>query len=295
KFGSVIAVDNVEFNIREGEIFGFIGPSGSGKTTAMRMLCGILVPSSGSGKVGKFDIISESEKIKTIIGYTAQSFSLYEDLTVEENIEFYSSIYGNKASVIQVSSLLETFRISQYRKTLAANLSGGTKQKLAMICAVSHQPRILFLDEPTAGIDPLSSREIWAMLYEFTKSGISIFVNTHLMNEAEHCNQLSFLYQGKIIAHGSPETLKRDVISEKTLEVRAGVPLIHLIGDFQQMKGVIDVYTSGEFLHITTKNSSIVSEHIDSYAQEKNLKIETAEVLPSLEDVFVNLTRNMDS
>ena len=157
--------------------------------------------------MGNYDILKESEKIKTIIGYTAQKFSLYEDLSVDENIEFFSNIYESKLTSADTTATLEKFGLIDYRKMLARNLSGGTKQKLALVCAISHNPRVLFLDELTAGIDPLSSREVWFMLYEFTKKGITIFVNTHMMNEAEHCNRLSFIFKGKIMATGSPQQL----------------------------------------------------------------------------------------
>lgn len=293
RFGPLTAVDGVDIHVKEGEIFGFIGPNGSGKTTTIRMLCGILLPSAGKGRVGKFDIINESENIKSIIGYTAQRFSLYEDLTVDENLDFFTNIYGGNKRSVDKDTLLKKFRISEYKKMLTANLSGGTKQKLALACAVSHNPSILFLDEPTAGVDPISSREIWSMLYEFTKSGMSIFITTHYMNEAERCNRLSFIYKGGIIAAGSPQELKSEFIKEKILEVRSKIPLIKFIGDFQKLGSVLDVNTAGEFLHVTTKNAAETKREIFAYSKDKDFEVEMREIIPSLEDVFVNLTRNI--
>ncbi len=177
---------------------------------------------------------------------------------------------------------------------LARNLSGGTKQKLALVCAISHNPRVLFLDELTAGIDPLSSREVWFMLYEFTKKGITIFVNTHMMNEAEHCNRLSFIFKGKIMATGSPQQLKTEYIKEKMLELSSKVPLIKIIGDFQKLSSILDVYTSGEFLHLTTKDEAAAKKQINDYARAKGYAFTIREISPSLEDVFVNLTRDLE-
>ncbi|MFH1260006.1 MAG: ABC transporter ATP-binding protein [Elusimicrobiota bacterium] len=296
KFGSLVAVDQATFQVQTGEIFGFIGPNGSGKTTAIRMLCGILAPSSGKGRVGEFDVIKESEKIKEIIGYTAQRFSLYEDLTVEENLNFFTNLYnphsGFSGSAEQ-ADLLEKFRIAQYRKTLTANLSGGTKQKLALACAVAHHPRILFLDEPTAGVDPLSSREIWAMLYGFAQQRITVFISTHYMNEAERCNRLSFIYQGKIVAMGSPQELKKEFRKEKILELKTETSLIKFISDLQRLPAVLEVNTSGQYLHVTTAEPQTAGKQISEFAGAKNLELQVEEIFPSLEDIFVSLTRGV--
>ena len=291
RFGSFVAVDGVNFRIGEGEIFGLIGPNGAGKTTLIRMLCGILVASSGKGRVGDFDIIRESERIKSIIGYTAQRFSLYDDLTVEENLEFFVNLYGKKKRVVDGDGILRRFRIEGYRRRLAGHLSGGTKQKLAMACAVSHDPEILFLDEPTAGVDPLSSREIWSMLYEFAEQGMTVFVTTHYMNEAERCGRLCFIYQGKVIALGSPQELKANFKEEMILEIRGDVPLTGMIGDFQKMEPVMNASTSGEFLRVATKKPDEVKRLAGELAVNKGIRLDVEEAVPSLEDVFISLTR----
>ncbi len=295
RFGAITAVDNVNFRVRQGEIFGCIGPNGSGKTTTIRMLCGIIAPSSGSGRVGDFDIIKESEKIKSIIGYTAQRFSLYEDLTVEENIEFFSHLYDRPIEV-DMDALLTKFAIQEHKKRLAGNLSGGMKQKLALACSVAHQPKILFLDEPTAGVDPISSREIWALLYELTRSGMTVFITTHYMNEAERCHRLSFIHGGRIIALGSPQELKKDAIKETILEARCvGASLAGLVQEFQSLAGVIEANTAGEFLRLTTRRPDEVKKGVAALAQVHKLTVEVQAVAPSLEDVFVNLTRYMQN
>jgi ABC-2 type transport system ATP-binding protein len=209
KFGKLTAVDHINFNVPQGKIFGFLGPNGSGKSTTIRMLCGVLTPTDGTAKVLGYDIRSESEKIKQSIGYMSQRFSLYEELTVDENLDFYAGIYGiskterreRKKGIIAMAGL------TGREKTLARNLSGGWKQRLALGCALIHKPKLLILDEPTAGVDPVSRRIFWKMIYSLSRQGITILVTTHYMDEAASCDLLSFIFNSRIIAGGTPKEL----------------------------------------------------------------------------------------
>ncbi len=213
RFGRFTAVNRISFQVRRGEIFGFLGPNGAGKSTAIRMLCGILSPSGGSGTVAGFDIRTQPEQIKANIGYMSQKFSLYQDLTVEENIDFYSGIYcipaenkiERKRWVLEMSGLVE------HRRHLTSTLSGGWKQRLALGCAILHEPPVLFLDEPTSGVDPISRRQFWDLIYDLSSRGVTVFVTTHYMDEAEYCNRLGLIYRGELIALGTPHELKSEM------------------------------------------------------------------------------------
>ncbi|GLR15746.1 ABC transporter ATP-binding protein [Portibacter lacus] len=209
-FGSFTAVDHISFEVKRGEIFGFLGANGAGKTTAMRMLCGLSKPTSGSATIAGFDIYKDTEKIKTKIGYMSQKFSLYEDLTVKENIRFFGGIYGlsNKALKLQTNKLIDTLGLESQSGKLVASLPLGWKQKLAFSVAVIHEPSIVFLDEPTGGVDPITRRQFWDLIYEAAQRGITIFVTTHYMDEAEYCDRVSMMVDGKIAALDSPEKLK---------------------------------------------------------------------------------------
>lgn len=211
KFGSFIAVDQVSFAVKKGEIFGLLGPNGAGKSTIIKMLTGILAPTSGFAKVNGFDILTETEKIKASLGYMSQKFSLYEDLTIEENINFYSGIYGvsfeKKAE--RKAWVLETARLTNLKDVLTSTLSGGMKQRLALGCAMVHEPALLFLDEPTSGVDPLNRRHFWDLIYELASKGITFVVSTHYMDEAEYFDRLALIYRGKLIQSGSPEQMKK--------------------------------------------------------------------------------------
>ncbi|PKM82690.1 MAG: ABC transporter ATP-binding protein [Firmicutes bacterium HGW-Firmicutes-14] len=219
KFREHVAVDDISFHVRTGEIFGFLGPNGSGKSTTIRMLCGILTPTSGSGKVLGYDIYSQSEQIKQNIGYMSQKFSLYEELTVRENLEFYAGIYGLNASEAKerMEELIELASLKGRENFQARMLSGGWKQRLALGCALLHRPPLLFLDEPTAGVDPVSRRIFWEIIRYLSKSGITVLVTTHYMDEAELCDSIGFIHNGKIRAFGRPADLK-DEYGQKTLE-----------------------------------------------------------------------------
>jgi ABC-2 type transport system ATP-binding protein len=209
-FGSFVAVNSISFAIKKGEVFGFLGPNGAGKSTTIRMLCGIISPTSGKGYVAGYDISRQQEKIKQSIGYMSQRFSLYNDLTVEENMNFYSGIYrvplGNRSA--RKSEILNSFGLEPYRQSITRNLSIGIKQRLALGCAIIHQPPILFLDEPTSGTDPISRKSFWETIKKMSENGVTVFVTTHYMDEAENCDRLSLIYKGDIIAEGAPSELK---------------------------------------------------------------------------------------
>jgi len=219
KFGSFVAVDNISFQVREGEIFGFLGANGAGKTTTIRMLCGLLMPTSGRGWVGGFDILTQTEQIKQNIGYMSQKFSLYQDLTVRENIMFYGGVYGlaNQELRKKCTETLESVGLFEHRDKLTRDIPLGWKQRLALSCALLHNPKILFLDEPTGGVDPISRREFWHLIYRLAETGTTVFVTTHYMDEAEYCNRLSIMHDGKIIAMGAPAELK-DKYGENSVE-----------------------------------------------------------------------------
>lgn len=210
KFGDFIATNEITFEVEKGEIFGFLGANGAGKTTAMKMLCGLSKPTSGNATIAGFDIYKDTEKIKKNIGYMSQKFSLYEDLTVEENIEFFGGIYGlNKKQIIEKTNLLvEKLNFESARKELIQSLPLGWKQKLAFSIAIIHDPKIVFLDEPTGGVDPITRRQFWNLIYEAAHNGVTIFVTTHYMDEAEYCNRISMMVDGRIEALGSPKELK---------------------------------------------------------------------------------------
>lgn len=212
KFGDFIATNAITFDVEKGEIFGFLGANGAGKTTAMRMLCGLSKPSSGTAKIAGYDIYTQTEKIKEHIGYMSQKFSLYEDLTVKENIRFFGGIYGLEKPVLKQKSeeLLHTLGLENEANTLVASLPLGWKQKLSFSVAVLHEPQIVFLDEPTGGVDPVTRRQFWDLIYKASDKGITIFVTTHYMDEAEYCNRISIMVDGKIAALGSPADLRTD-------------------------------------------------------------------------------------
>jgi ABC-2 type transport system ATP-binding protein len=226
RFGKFEAVKNLNLAVHEGEIFGFLGANGAGKTTAIRMLCGLLLPSSGNGRVAGFDIYKQSEKIKQHIGYMSQKFSLYEDLTPAENIEFYGGVYGlqRQALLKKRAELLEELGLVEQAEVLTRSLPLGYKQRLALSCALLHDPKIIFLDEPTGGVDPEARRNFWDLIYHMAQQGKTIFVTTHYMDEAEYCNRVSIMYQGEIIALGSPQELKQKFGKASMQEV-----FIHLV------------------------------------------------------------------
>jgi ABC-2 type transport system ATP-binding protein len=223
RFGDVVAVDHLDLTVQAGELYGFLGPNGAGKSTTLRMLCGILEPSAGDGRVLGFDLRRDPERVKSAIGYMSQRFSLYDDLTVEENLTFYARVYmvPRPERAARLQQMVRLADLSGRERQLAGHLSGGYRQRLALVCALVHQPRLVFLDEPTAGVDPVSRRTFWAVIRHLADSGTTILVTTHYMDEAELCDRLGFIYQGRLIAQGTPERIKREAFGRTVVEVEA--------------------------------------------------------------------------
>jgi ABC-2 type transport system ATP-binding protein len=300
-FGPFTAVDRINLSVKKGEIFGFLGPNGAGKSTTIRMLCGILTPSSGRGKVAGFDIYKETEKIKQSIGYMSQKFSLYEDLTIEENLDFYSGIYTISPKILRERKdwALQMAGLQDRRDSLTRNLAGGWKQRLALGCAILHEPSILFLDEPTSGVDPLSRRRFWDLIYEMAHRGVTIFVTTHYMDEAEYCDRLALINQGKIVALGTPAELKTEYMPEEVWELETE----ELIGamDFLKGKGAVikpplrGIAVFGNTLHLVTPKGVNLASVLPSLLAAEGIPVRRLEhIEPSLVDVFVSLVEQKD-
>lgn len=296
RFGGFVAVNRISFEVQTGEIFGFLGPNGAGKSTTIRMLCGILAPSGGTGTVAGYDIRKEAEKIKTRIGYMSQKFSLYEDLTVEENIRFYSGIYnipeGKKDErrewVLRMAGLLE------HRRTKTALLSGGWKQRLALGCAVLHEPPIVFLDEPTSGVDPISRRRFWDLIYEMAGRGVTVFVTTHYMDEAEYCDRIALIYRGELIAIDTPDRLKSEWMKEEILECRLDRPQ-EALEVLEGLPTVREAALFGQGVHVLVEEAKKALPEIREVLSSKGFTVMGIEkILPSLEDVFVSLIEARD-
>src|SRR5499427_4576382 len=245
-FGSFVAVDHVSLQVPKGEIFGFLGPNGAGKSTTIRMLCGLLTPTAGRGMVSGYDVATEPELIRRNIGYMSQKFSLYDDLTVEENIDFFAGIYGvlPRTRGGRKHYVLEMANLAERRGSLTRNLSGGWKQRLALGCAILHDPPVLFLDEPTSGVDPIARGAFWHLIHDLSESGHTIFVSTHYMDEAEYCHRLALMYRGKVIALGTPEELKTGLGGHSLLNLETAAPL-ETMKALEHVPGVRDAAVFG--------------------------------------------------
>lgn len=291
RFGEFIAVNQISLSVQRGEIFGFLGPNGAGKSTTIRMLCGILQPTAGEGLVAGFDVVHESEKIKAHIGYMSQRFSLYEDLSVEENINFYSGIYRIPASKKEERKewVLQMAGLKEHRHTKTGILSAGWKQRLSLGCAILHEPPILFLDEPTSGVDPISRRNFWDLIHEMASQGVTIFVTTHYMEEAEYCDRLALIYRGELTATGTPQELKLKLMKEEVLELKSDHPQ-DLIDPLGKVPGVKEVALFGRGLHLVVDDFQKVRPALQESLSKLNIPAENLKKIePSLEDVFVSL------
>jgi ABC-2 type transport system ATP-binding protein len=295
-FGAFKAVAGISFAVRRGEIFGFLGPNGAGKSTTIRMLCGLLRPTSGTGRVAGFDIVRDTEKIKTRIGYMSQKFSLYDELTVEENIDFYSGIYclPREKKAARKDWVLTMAGLQNHRRSRTAELSGGWKQRLALGCAVLHEPPILFLDEPTSGVDPNSRRQFWDLIYTLSEQGVTVFVTTHYMEESEYCDRLGIVYRGELIALGTPRELKTDHMPEAVLEIDCDRPNEAMIA-IEHLPAVKEVAVFGKGLHAVAADAGSAQQAIRSTLAAGGFRIDRIErVAPTLEDVFVSLIEAHD-
>ena len=289
RFGDFVAVDHVTMDVRRGEIFGFLGPNGAGKSTTIRMLCGLLAPTSGSATVGGRDVATQSEEIKQRIGYMSQKFSLYDDLTVEENIDFFSGIYGVPRSrrAERKEYVLKMAGIEERRKSLTHLLSGGLKQRLALGCAILHEPPVLFLDEPTSGVDPIARRTFWDLIYQLSAYGHTVFVSTHYMDEAEYCHRLALMHGGRVIALGTPGELKQLLGKDHLV----GLETSDLLGSMkilEKLPGVSDVAVFGSGLHVTVEDAARALPEIKPALEQAGITVSKVEAIePTLEDVFV--------
>ena len=296
RFGSFTAVNRLSFEVHTGEIFGFLGPNGAGKSTTIRMLCGILAPSGGRGTVAGYDLRTHPEQIKHRIGYMSQKFSLYGDLTVEENIDFYSGVYRIPASKKPERKewVLRMAGLDRHRHSRTATLASGWKQRLALGCAMLHEPPILFLDEPTSGVDPLSRRRFWDLIYELSGSGVTVFVTTHYMDEAEYCDRIALIYRGELAALGSPDELKTTRMTGDLLEVLCERPQ-DALEEIERLPGVQEAALFGQGLHVLSEAGETVSATIRRHLEQTGYAIERIEkIVPSLEDVFVSLIEARD-
>ena len=295
RFGQFYAVNGISLDVNRGEIFGFLGPNGAGKSTTIRMLCGILPPTSGEGTVAGYDVFRESEKIKSHIGYMSQRFSLYEDLTVEENIDFYSGIYKIPAEkkLSRKEWVLSMAGLKEHRHTKTGSLSAGWKQRLSLGCAILHEPPVVFLDEPTSGVDPLSRRNFWELIYQMSEQGITIFVTTHYMEEAEYCDRLALIYRGEMTAIGTPRELKKELMKDQIVEMRTLDPQ-DLIEPIQKLSGVKEVALYGGGLHLVVDNFERLQPELQSLLESLQHPAKVKRVDPSLEDVFISLIEERD-
>ena len=294
RFGAFTAVDNISFQVNKGEVFGFLGPNGAGKTTTIKILCGLLTPTAGKGRVGEYDVFTQSEKIKENIGYMSQRFSLYDDLTVEENIDFYSGIYKVKKELKKDKKewVLKMADLEDKTKRKTRELALGWKQRLALGCALLHDPPILFLDEPTSGVDPVSRRNFWDLIYSLSDKGTTVFVTTHYMDEAEYCHRLGLIFRGKLVQIGTPEELKDKSMDSLVWELKCENP-IEALESLQKDKKVTEASLFGMNIHILFSGEAEPA-FVWQFLKGKGIEIIKLEkIVPSLEDVFVSLIREV--
>ena len=286
RFGTLQAVDNVSLQIEHGHITGFLGPNGSGKTTSLRMLCGLLTPDSGEGQVLGLEFPREAEEIKRQTGYMTQRFSLYEDLTIEENLTFIARVYGLDRVSLKVDETLDKLGLTHRRKQLAGTLSGGWKQRLALAAAVMHEPRLLLLDEPTAGVDPQARRDFWDEIHQLADGGMTVLVSTHYMDEAERCHEIAYIFNGRLIARGTGDAM---IAESGLVTFEAQGPRADRLGrELAGKPGVEMAAPFGEVLHVSGIDRAALEAAIRPYRRDP---YRWTEVAPSLEDVFIHLMR----
>jgi ABC-type multidrug transport system ATPase subunit len=296
RFGNFTAVNGVSFAVERGEIFGFLGPNGSGKSTIIRMLCGLITPSAGTAAVAGFDILKQTDQIRQSIGYMSQQFSLYSDLTVWENINFYAHVYGLKGERLKErrQAVIDLTHINGFTDRRAGRLSGGWKQRLALACALVHEPTVIFLDEPTAGIDPVARRELWDLFFQLSGQGITLFVTTHYMDEAERCARVGYIYNSRLITYGAPDTLKQ--MAEVTppdlkwAEVSCSNTTVALAA-LKRADYVHSATIFGQSIHLLMDINMPIERLRETLAGIGITDVEATPARPSLEDVFVTLTR----
>lgn len=291
KFGNFISVDNISFNVKQGEVFGFLGANGAGKSTTIRMLCGILEPSAGDAMVGGYSIKLQPDMVKTQIGYMSQRFSLYNDLTVEENINFFGGIYGlyNNELERRKKWVLEVANLKGREKILTGSLPGGIKQRLALGTAVIHEPKIVFLDEPTSGVDPISRRNFWDLINDLSSFGTTVFVTTHYLEEAEFCSNIVLINAGKLVAEGSSKELKTKYIKNTILEVECE-RVVDAMERLTTEDWVDETSIFGNYLHLSVEDEEYARKQITKILNEDKNEIKRVDrIIPTLEDVFIHL------
>jgi len=289
KFGDFTAVDEVNITVHRGEIFGFLGPNGAGKTTTMRMLMGLLQPTSGSATILGFDIVTQKAEVHQRIGYVSQRFSLYNDLTVVENLNFFGGTYGVRGQHMEErrEEILNMAGLAGREEELTKNLSGGWRQRLALGCAILHQPELLFLDEPTAGVDPISRRDFWDLLYSLSNQGHTIFVTTHYMDEAEHCNRMAFIQHGRLVALGSPEQIKLEKMQGQVMEIDCAAP-DRAMGIMRESGLFLEVSLYGALIHVVAEEVASYKPQVKKLLNKEDIEVRSMQLIaPSLEDVFI--------
>ena len=294
-FGDTIAVDNLTLNVAKGELFGLVGPDGAGKTTTMRLLAAVLRPTSGEAWVAGHSILNEEEEIKERIGYMSQRFGLYEDLTVMENITFYADLYGvlRRERASRFDRLLSFSNLTPFKERLAGNLSGGMKQKLGLACALVHTPEVLFLDEPTGGVDPVSRRDFWRILYDLLKERITIFISTAYLDEAERCTRIGLIHKGHMLIADEPSRVKQAL---GTPMVEISTPDTRRARDFVgSIPGVISVNMYGERIHVALEKREVAEKILNQLNAEGFAVVSEREIVPSLEDVFISTVRESEA
>jgi ABC-2 type transport system ATP-binding protein len=291
RFGSFTAVDGLTFSVAKGEVFGFLGANGAGKSTTIRMLCALLTPTSGTARVAGYDITTEPERVKENIGYMSQKFSLYEDLTVEENIHFYGGVYGltRRGLKSRMPWALEMAGLAGKEHLLTRNLAGGWKQRLALGCALLHGPKVVFLDEPTGGVDPVSRRRFWDLINSLAESGVTVFVTTHYLDEAEYCSRIMLMHAGAIVAGGSPQELKIRYLVHPILEVECE-GAVEAMDALQRQAWVLGISLFGNRIHVTVGDEKSGREQTAAVLVAQGLMVKRIDrILPTLEDVFIHL------
>jgi len=291
QFGRFVAVDNVSFEVRRGEVIGYLGPNGSGKTTTIRMLCGLLVPTSGTAQVMGVDVVRNPEGVKRQIGYMSQKFSLYDDLTVIENLQFYAGVYELPVTEekARLDEILVMAGLTERTRTSTRDLSGGWRQRLALGCAMLHRPPLLFLDEPTSGVDPVARREFWDLIYELAHNGTTIFVTTHFMDEAEHCERVGFMHSGHLLAFDTPRALKDRYLKGTAWSFNA-TPLLETVDTLSTLPGIAQARLHGDRAQAIVASGDWTPEMMKTALTERGITVEAVEPAePTLEDVFTLL------
>jgi ABC-2 type transport system ATP-binding protein len=292
RFGSFTAVDGISLSVQKGEVFGFLGPNGAGKSTTIRMLCGLLGPTSGRATVAGFDVALQPEQVRQNIGYMSQKFSLYNDLKVIENIRLFAGLYSVPGSVLKerIAWTLRMSNLEGRENLITGTLPGGWKQRLALGCAVLHKPPIIFLDEPTSGVDPIARRQFWDLIHEMAEEGVTVFVTTHYMEEAEYCNRLALIFRGRIVALGTPTELKHTFMKGDLLLVECA-PLGPALEVLRSSAGVLDAAVFGNALHLVVEEADRQIPELRAVLAGHDISLSRVEkIRPSLEDVFVSLT-----